>query len=96
MHEGKLNIVQREINRMDIDILGISKMKWIGSRHFRSANNTVMYLGHITHSKNGLGMIIANRVSKSLIGYKAVNDRIIYIRVRTCLVNITCMRKQRT
>jgi len=43
---------------MDIDILGISKMKWIGSRHFRSANNTVMYPGHNTHSKNGLGMII--------------------------------------
>jgi hypothetical protein len=72
MYEGKLNIVQREMNRMDIDILGISEMKWIGSGHFRSAINTVMYLGHNTHRKNDVGMIIANRVSKSLIGYKAV------------------------
>jgi hypothetical protein len=31
---------------MDIDILGISEMKWLGSGHFRSANNTVMYWGH--------------------------------------------------
>jgi hypothetical protein len=77
MYEGKLNIVQREMNRMDIDILGVSEMKWIGSGHFRSANNTVMYSGHNTHRKNGVGMTIANQVSKLLIGYKAVNDRII-------------------
>jgi hypothetical protein len=89
MYEGKLIIVQREMNRMDIDILGISEMKWIGSGHFRSANNTVMYLGHNTHRKNVVGMIIAKRVSKSLIGYKAVNDRIIYMRVRAHPVNIT-------
>jgi len=91
MYEEKLNIVQREMNRMDIDILGISEMKWIGSGHFRSANNTVMYSGRNTHRKNDVGMIIANRVSKSSIGYKAVNDRIIYIRVRAHPVNITFM-----
>jgi hypothetical protein len=81
MYEGKLNIdvVQKEMNRMDIDILGISEMKWTGSGHLRSANNTVMYSGHNTHRKNGVGMIIANQVLQSLIEYKAVNDRIIYI-----------------
>jgi exonuclease III len=89
MYVGKLNIVKREMNCMDIDILGISEMKWIGSGHFRSANNTVMYSGHNMHRKNGMGMIIVNRVSKSLIRYKAVNDRIIYIRVRAHPVNIT-------
>jgi hypothetical protein len=39
MYEGKLNIVQNEMNRMDIDILGISETKWIGSGHFGNANN---------------------------------------------------------
>jgi len=77
---------------MDIDILGISKMKWIGSRHFRSANNTVMYSGHNTHRKNGMGKIITNQVPKSLIGYKAVNDRIIYIALKAHPVNITCVQ----
>jgi hypothetical protein len=79
MYDGKLNIVQRETNRMDIHILGVNEMKWIGSGHFRSANNTVMYSGQTTHRRNGVGMIITNRVSKSLIGYKAVNDRFVYI-----------------
>jgi hypothetical protein len=46
MYEAKLNIVQNEMNRMDIDILGISETKWIGSGHFRNANNTLMYWGH--------------------------------------------------
>ena len=92
MYEGKLNIVQREMNPMDLDILGIGEMTWIGSGHFRSANNTVMYSGHNTHRKNCVGMITANRVSKSLIGYKAVNDRIIYIRVRAHPVNITSVQ----
>jgi hypothetical protein len=76
MYEGKLNIVKKEMNRMDIDILGISEMKWTSSGHFRNVNNTVMYSGHDTHRKNGVGMIIRNQVPKSLIGYKAVNDRI--------------------
>jgi hypothetical protein len=92
MYEGKLNIVQNEMNRWDIDILGLSEMKWICSGHFRSANNTVMYSGYNKHRKNGVGMIITNQVSRSLIGYKAVNDRIIYIRVKAHPVNITCVQ----
>jgi len=79
MYEGKLNIVQWERDCMNMGMLGISKMKLIGSGHFRSANNTVMYSGHNTHKKNGVGMIITNQMSQSIIGYKAVNDRIIYI-----------------
>jgi hypothetical protein len=92
MYEGKLNIVQNEMNRKVIDILGISEMKWIGSGHFRNANNTVMYWGHKAHRTNGVGMIITNQVSKSLIGYKAVNYRIMYIRVKEHPVNITCIQ----
>ena len=79
MYEGKLNIVQEEMNCKGIDILEVSEKKLIGSGHFRSANNTVMYSGHNTHRKNDVGMIITNQVLKSLIGYKAVNDRILYI-----------------
>ena len=63
MYEGKLNIVQKEMNRMDIDILGIREMKWLGIGHFRSANNTELYSGHNTHKMNGVGMIITNQMS---------------------------------
>jgi aromatic ring-opening dioxygenase LigB subunit len=67
-------------------------VKWIGSGYFRSANNTVLYSGHNTHKKNGVGVIITNQMSESLIGYKAVNDRIIYIRMNAHPINITCVQ----
>jgi putative NIF3 family GTP cyclohydrolase 1 type 2 len=51
MYKGKLNIVQEAMNRMDIDILGISEMKWTGRGHCRSVNNKVIYLGHNTTEK---------------------------------------------
>jgi hypothetical protein len=66
---------------MGINILGISEMKWTGSGHFKSLNHTVMYSGHNTHRKNGVGIIVTNQIQKSLLGYKTVNDRIMYIRV---------------
>jgi hypothetical protein len=51
MYEGKVNTVQEEMNHMNIDILGISEMKWIGKGHFRGVNYEVMYSGHETHKK---------------------------------------------
>jgi hypothetical protein len=92
MYEGKLNVVQEEMNHMDIDILGISEIKWTGRGHFRSVNNKVMCSGHDTHRKNGMGLIITNQASKSLIGYKAVNGRSRYIRVKARPINITCVQ----
>jgi hypothetical protein len=66
MYEGKLNIVQNEMNRLGINILDISEMKWIVSGHFKSLNHTVMYSGHNTHRKNGVGIIVTNQIQKSL------------------------------
>jgi len=77
------------MNRMDIDILGISEMKCTGNGHFRSANNTMMYSGHKTHRKNDVGMIITNQVPKLTIGYKVVNNGIINERLKAHPVNMT-------
>jgi exonuclease III len=62
-------------------------MKWIGKGHFGGENDKVMYSGH-EKKKTGVG-IITKQVEKSPIGYKAVNDRIMYIRVEARPVNIT-------
>jgi exonuclease III len=81
MYEGKLDIVREEMKRLNIDILGISEMKWTGKGHFGGEKDKVMYSGCETHKRNGVGMIITKQVEKSLIGYKVVNDRIMYVRV---------------
>jgi len=77
---------------MDIDILGISEMNWLGSGHFRSANNTVLYSGHSSqrewhgndHNKPNVA------VTYRLQGSKRQNH--IYIRMKAHLVNITCVQ----
>jgi hypothetical protein len=68
MYEGKLNIVREEMKRPNIDILGISEMKWKGKGHFKCENYKVINSENNTHRKNGVGMIITNQVEKSLIG----------------------------
>jgi cysteine sulfinate desulfinase/cysteine desulfurase-like protein len=67
-----LNIVQNEMNRMGINILGVSEMKWTGSGHFKSLIHTVMYSGHDTHRKNGVGIIVTKPNTK--ITYRLHNS----------------------
>ena len=66
MYEGKLDIVREEMKRLNVDILGISEMKWTGKGHFRGENNKVMYSGQETHKRNGVGMIITKQVQSHL------------------------------
>jgi hypothetical protein len=63
--------VREELKRLDIDILGISGMKWTGKGHFGGEKDKVMYSGRETRKKNGVGMMITKQVEKSLIGYKS-------------------------
>jgi hypothetical protein len=51
MYKGKLDIVREEMKRLDIDILGISEMKWTGKGHFGGEKDKVMYSGQETHKK---------------------------------------------
>jgi hypothetical protein len=51
MYEGKLDTVREEMKRLNIDILGISEMKWMGKGHFGGEKDKVMHSGHETHKK---------------------------------------------
>ena len=52
MYQGKLDIVKREMTRTGIDLLGVSELRWVGRGHFKSADHTVIYLGHKTIKTN--------------------------------------------
>ena len=45
MNEGKLEVVKQEMARVNIDILGISELKWIGIGEFNSDNHYIYYCG---------------------------------------------------
>ena len=62
MNQGKLEVVKQEMARVNIDILGISKLKWIGMGEFNSDNHYIYYCGQESLRRNGVALIVNRRV----------------------------------
>ncbi|CAF2116434.1 unnamed protein product [Rotaria magnacalcarata] len=92
MNQGKLDIVKLEMERMKIDILGISELKWTGNGHFTSGNYEVYYSGNQNIKRNGVALILNQKVVKSVIGYVFKNDRIISVRIQGRPTNLTIIQ----
>ena len=65
MNQGKLDVIKQEIARMDIDILGISELKWMGMREFNSNDCYIYFCGQESLRRNGLALIVNKRVKCS-------------------------------
>ena len=63
MNQGKLEIVLQEIARVNINILGISQLKWKGMGEFNSEDHYIYYCGQESHRRNGVA-IIGNKSPK--------------------------------
>ena len=62
MNQGKLEVVKQEIARVNIDILGISKLKWTGMGEFNSDDHYIYYCGQESLRRNGVAIIVNKRV----------------------------------
>ena len=62
MNQGKLDVVKQEMVRININILGISELKWTGMTDFNSDDHYIYYCGQESHRKNGVAFIINKRV----------------------------------
>ena len=62
MNEGKLEMVKQEMTRVNIDILGISKVKWTGMGEFNSDDHYIYYCGQEYLRRNGVAIIVNKRV----------------------------------
>ena len=62
MYQGKLVVVNREMARVNIDILGISGLKWTGIGEFNSDDHCIYYLEVSTLRRNGVALIVNKRV----------------------------------
>ena len=61
MNQGKLEVVKQEMARVNIDILGISELKWTGTGEFNSEDHYVYYSGQESLRRNGVAMIVNKR-----------------------------------
>ena len=77
MNQGKLEVVKQEMARVNINILGITKLKWTGTGAFSSDDHYIYYCGQESLRRKGVAIIINERVQNAVLGYNLKNDRMI-------------------
>ena len=65
--------------RVNIDILGISKLKWTGMGEFNSDDHYIYYCGQESRRRNGVALIVNERVQNAVLGRNLKNNRIIFV-----------------
>ena len=79
MNQGKVEVVKQEMARVNIDILGISKLKWTGMGEFNSDDHYFYYCGQESLRRNGVAIIVNKRVRNAVLEYNLKNDRMISV-----------------
>ena len=62
MNQGKLKVVRQEMARVNVNILGISELKWTGVGEFNSDDHYIYYCGQETLRRNGVAITVNKRV----------------------------------
>ena len=87
--EGKLELLCRELDRYDIDITGLSEVRWKGEGYFSVDDGSKVYYSGGNGSERGVVILLRDEAAASVIGYRAVNDRIMTVRLSGKPFNIT-------
>ena len=86
--QGKLEVIKQEMARVNIDILGISELKWIGVGEWNSDDHYIYYCGQESLRRGGVALIVNKRVQNAVLLCNLKNDRIISIRFQGRPFNI--------
>ena len=80
MNQDKLEVVKQEMARVNINILGISKLKSTGMGEFNSDDHYIYYCGQESLRRNGVAIMVNKRVRNAVLGCSLKNDRMICVR----------------
>ena len=89
MNQGKLKVVKQEMARVNIDILGISKLKWTGMGEFNTDDHYIYYCGQESLRRNGVAIIVNKRFKNAVFGCNLKNNRMISVPFQGKPFNIT-------
>ena len=92
MNQGKLEVVKQEMAKVNINILGISELKWTGMGEFNSDNHYIYYWGRESLGRNGVAMMVNKRVRNAVLGCNLKNYRMISIPFQGKSFNITVIQ----
>ena len=92
MNQDKLEVVKQEMARVNVDMLGISKLKWTGMGEFNSDDHYIYYCGQESLRRNGVAIMVNERVRNSVLGCNLKNDRMISVHLQGKPFNITVIQ----
>ena len=92
MNQGKLEVVKQEMERVNVDILGISELKWTGKGEFNSDDHYIYYCGQESLRRNGVAIMVNKRVRNVVLGCNLKNDRKISVHFQGIPFNITVIQ----
>ena len=79
MNQGKLEVVKQEMAGVNIDILGISELKWTGMGEFNSDDRYIYYCGQESLKRNGVAIMVNKRIQIAVLVCNLKNDRMISV-----------------
>ena len=92
MNQGKLEVVKQEMARVNVDILGISELKWTGKGEFNSDDHYIYYCRQESLRRNGASLIVNKRGENAVLGCNLKNDRMISVSFQGKPFNITVIQ----
>ena len=92
MNQGKSEVVKQEMARVNVDIPGISRLKWTGMGEFNSDDHYIYYCGQESLRRNGVAIMVNKRVHNAVLGCNLKNDRMISVRFQGKPLSITIIQ----
>jgi len=93
VHESKqLEVVKQEMARVNVNILGISELKWTGMGEFNSDDHYIYYCGQESLGRNGVAIMVNKRVQNAVLGFNLKNGRMSSVRFQGKPFNITVIQ----
>ena len=89
MNLGKLEMVKQEMERVNINILGFSEVKWTGMGEFNSHDHFIYYCMQESLKRNGVALIVNKKVQNAILGCNLKTDRMISVCFQGKTFNIT-------
>ena len=92
MNQGKLEVVKQEMARVNVNILGISELKWNGMGEFNSDDHYIYYCGQESLRRNGVSFMDNKRVQSAVAGCNLKKYRMISVCFQGKPFNITVIQ----
>ena len=92
MYQGNLEVVKQEMARVNVNILGISKLRWTGMDEFNSDDYYIYYCRQDSLRRNGVAVMVNKRIQNAVLGCNLKNDRMVSVHFQGKPFNITVIQ----